>query len=169
MVTMGLVGCSGDGDIDLGTSTSAMVTSSAVPATVVSTSTTSTTSSTSTSTTTSTTLPPTTTVEPIVTEGGVVLVANASRVPGAAARLTTALADRGFTTIPPVNSAGSDEDLPTSRIYARDTADPVALSVSRLLGGVPVMRMPTPVPVESGSAGDATVVVMLGKDLASTL
>jgi hypothetical protein len=95
-----------------------------------------------------------------------VLVANGSRVPGAAARLTSALADVGFTLNSPVNAAGSDEDLPDSRIYARDINDPVARSISRLMGGVPIVRMPTPVPVETGSAADASVVVMLGKDLA---
>ena len=86
-------------------------------------------------------------------------------MPGEGARLTAALADLGFSTNPAVNAAGSDEDLETSRIYARDTSDPVALSISRLTGGVPVLRMPTPVPVDGATAGDATVVVMLGKDL----
>jgi hypothetical protein len=93
-------------------------------------------------------------------------VANASKVPGAASQLTATLAQLGFTLSTPVNAAGSDENLDTSRIYARDISDPVALSVSRLMGGVPVMRMPTPLPVSSGTPGDATVVVMLGKDLA---
>jgi hypothetical protein len=101
-----------------------------------------------------------------VTEGGIVLVANASSVPGAGARLTEALGGVGFVTLTAVNAAGSDERLDTSRIYARDVNDPVALSVARLMGGVPVLRMPTPVPIESGVPGDATVVVMLGKDLA---
>lgn len=95
------------------------------------------------------------------------LVANASSVPGAGARLTRALTDVGFTMLSPVNAAGSDEDLPTSRIYARDVNDPVARSISRLMHDTPIMRMPTPVPVQAGSAGDATVVIMLGKDLAT--
>jgi hypothetical protein len=168
---VGVAACSsGDRLPDVVTSSSAVTSVSAsTTSTTTAPTSTSSTSTSSTTTTTSTTLPPTTTSEPIVTEGGVVLVANASRVPGAAARLTTALADRGFTTNSPVNAAGSDEDLPTSRIYARDTSDPVALSISRLLGGIPVVRMPTPVPIESGSAGDATVVVMLGRDLATAL
>jgi hypothetical protein len=169
----GVVGCSsGDGSLlpHAVTSTSAVTASVTVPPTAAETTTTSPPTTTTTlPPTTTTTLPPTTTIEPIVTDGGPVLVANASRVPGAAARLTTALADRGFTTNPPVNAAGSDENLSTSHIYARDTADPVALSISRLLGNLPVVRMPTPVPIESGSAGDATVVVMLGSDLAASL
>jgi hypothetical protein len=95
-------------------------------------------------------------------------VANASSVPGAAARLSGMLADHGFITNPAVNAAGSDEDLDESRIYAKDVNDPVARSISLLMGGeVPVLRMPTPVPVQTGSADDATVVVMLGKDRAT--
>lgn len=94
------------------------------------------------------------------------LVANASRVPGAAQRLTTKLGNVGFVMATPVNAAGSDERLDVTRIYARDVTDPVARSVSRVMGGAEVLRMPTPVPVETGLAGDATVVVMLGRDLA---
>jgi LytR cell envelope-related transcriptional attenuator len=164
-LTLGAAGCSSDagvGTLDAVTTSSLTPLVTAAPTTSSTTSTSTTTST----TTTSTTLPPTTTTEPIITEGAIVLVANGSRVPGAAARLTSALADVGFTLNSPVNAAGSDEDLPDSRIYATNTNDPVALSIARLMGGVPVLRMPTPVPVETGSAADATVVVMLGKDRA---
>lgn len=167
VLALATVGCSSDGGVltpDAVTSTAPVTTSTLAPAVTSSTTTTSTT----TTSTTTTTLPPTTTTEPIITEGGIVLVANASSVPGAAGRLSSSLADLGFTMSSPVNAAGSDERLPDSRVYARDVNDPVALSIARLMGGVPVLRMPTPVPVESGSAGDATVVVMLGKDLAAT-
>ena len=80
--------------------------------------------------------------------------------------MATTLGNIGFVTLPAVNAAGSDEQLDISRIYARDVNDPVALSVARVMGGVSVLRMPTPLPVESGLPGEATVVVMLGKDLA---
>jgi hypothetical protein len=110
-------------------------------------------------------LPPTTTTEPIVTTGSIVLVANGSGVPGAAGRLGAALTKRGFTVDPAINAAGPEATVETTHIYAVDLTDPVARSVSRLMGDVPVMRMPTPLPVESGSPGDATVVVMLGKDM----
>ncbi len=167
-MTLGTFGCSSDAGVStIGSFTSSTPVPTSAPPPVTAAPTTSTSTTTST-TTTSTTLPPTTTTEPIITEGAIVLVANGSGVPGAAASLTATLADIGFITNPPVNAAGSDEDLPDSRIYARDVSDPVALSISRVMGGVPVMRMPTPVPVDSGSAADATVVVMLGKDLAGT-
>jgi len=81
--------------------------------------------------------------------------------------MTAALAELGFVTNSPVNAAAWDENLETSHIYALDVNDPMARSISRLMGGaVPVLRMPTPVPVEGASAGGATVVVMLGRDLA---
>lgn len=167
-MTLATFGCSSDAGVStLGSFTSSTPVPTSAPPPVTAAPTTSTSTTTST-TTTSTTLPPTTTTEPIITEGAIVLVANGSGVPGAAASLTATLAGIGFITNPPVNAAGSDENLADSRIYARDVSDPVALSISRVMGGVPVVRMPTPVPVESGSAADATVVVMLGKDLAGT-
>ena len=126
--------------------------------------------STSTSTTTTTTLPPTTTTEPLIVEGGIVKVANASGVDGAARSLTGELAALGFTTRDGTNAAGIDEDLETSKIYVIAGSEPVAESVSRLMGGLPVVRMPTPAWIKGGTAGlgDATVLVMLGHDLAGT-
>lgn len=94
------------------------------------------------------------------------IVANASGVPGAAAKLTTAFGKLGFTTRPALNAAGADEDLPISRIYAAPGSEPVALSIARLMGDIAVLAMPTPVPIDGASAGDATVIVMLGHDLA---
>lgn len=129
---------------------------------------TSSTSSTSTSTTTSTTLPPTTTTEPLVVAPGVVKVANASGIDGAAGRLTGELGALGFTTRDATNAAGIDKDLDTSKIYVIAGSEPVAESVSRLMGGIPVSRMPTPAWISGGTAGleDATVLVMLGHDFA---
>lgn len=133
-----------------------------------STTSTSSTSSTSTSTTTSTTLPPTTTTVPLVVAPGVVKVANASGIDGAAGRLTGELGALGFTTSGATNAAGVDKDLATSKIYVIAGSEPVAESVSRLMGGIPVSRMPTPAWISGGTAGleGATVLVMLGHDLA---
>ncbi|MEQ1702312.1 MAG: hypothetical protein ABMA25_19550 [Ilumatobacteraceae bacterium] len=46
----------------------------------------------------------------------------------------------------------------------------MAESISRLMGGLPISRMPTPAWINGGTAGlgDATVLVMLGHDLAGT-
>jgi hypothetical protein len=132
-----------------------------------------TTSTTTTTTTTTTTLPPTTTVPPtttipLVTEGAVVLVANASAVPGAAGRLTESLRSMGFHVADPTNSAGYETSLDASKIYAKPEAQAVADSISRVMGGIPVSRMPTPAPIMGATVGlgDAGVLVMLGTDLA---
>lgn len=138
--------------------------------TTSSTTTSSTSTSTSTSTTsTTTTLPPTTTTTiPLVFAPGVVKVANASGVNGAAGFLSDEMAALGFQTRKATNAAGPDEDLDVSKIYVIGGSEPVADSVSRLMGGIEVLRMPTPAWITGGTAGleDATVLVMLGHDLA---
>jgi LytR cell envelope-related transcriptional attenuator len=141
------------------------------PSTAASTTAETTTTTTSTTTsTTSTTLAPTTTTEPLVLSPGVVKVANASGVDGAAGFLSDEFAALGFQTRQATNSAGIDEDLDTSKIYVIAGSEPVAQSISRLMGGIEVLRMPTPAWINGGTAGleDATVLVMLGHDLAGT-
>jgi len=141
--------------------------------TTTSSTTTSTTSTTTTSTTTTTTttLPPTTTSTtiPLITEGAVAIVANASGVTGAAALLTQELSSLGFHMGDATNSAGVEERLDVSKVYYLPAGVDVANSIGRAMGGIAVSRMPTPVSITGGPArlGDATVVVMLGKDLAN--
>lgn len=110
----------------------------------------------------------TTTTTPIIIDGAFVLVANAAGLNGAGAKLTETLASIGFDMRDPVNAAGADETLPLSRIYATPEAQEVALSVSFLMGDIPILPMPTPPPIVGAvdALGDATVLVMLGKDLA---
>ena len=129
------------------------------------------TTSTSTTTTTTTTLPATTTTTtiPLITEGAVVIVANASNVNGAAAQLREELATRGFHMADATNAAGVEERVDVSKVYFLPAGADVAASIGRVMGGVSVTRMPVPVSITGGPAtlGEATVVVMLGKDLAS--
>lgn len=126
------------------------------------------TSSTSTTSTTSTSSTTTTTTIPLVTAGAVVKVANASGVPRAAAALSTLLSGLGFTLAEPVNAAGWEEQLDVTKVYTRDESRAVAESVARMLGGVAIERMPTPAPIDGATVGlgEATVLVMLGADLA---
>ena len=130
-----------------------------------------TTTSTSTTTTTTTTLPPTTTTTtiPLIIEGAVVIVANASNVNGAAAQLSQELAARGFHMADATNAAGVEERVDVSKVYFLPAGADVAASIGRVMGDVSVTRMPVPVSITGGPAalGEATVVVMLGKDLAS--
>ena len=130
-----------------------------------------TTSTTTTSTTTTTTLPATTTSTtiPLITEGAVIIVANASGVTGAAAQLSQELAALGFHIFDVTNSAGVEEKLDVSKVYFLPAGAEVATSIGRVMGGIVVTRMPVPVSITGGPAalGDATIVVMLGKDRAS--
>jgi hypothetical protein len=97
-----------------------------------------------------------------------VKVANASGVDGAAGVLSNELGALGFQMRDATNAAGIDEKLDVSKIYVIGGSEPVAESISRLMGGVEVLRMPTPAWIRDGTAGlaDATVLVMLGHDLA---
>jgi LytR cell envelope-related transcriptional attenuator len=120
-------------------------------------------------TTTSTTIPPeTTTTFPFVNQGAVVIVANAANVPGAATKFTEALAEYGFTLLEPTDGAGPEEIIEVTRIYARPESQAVADSVARVMGGIAVERMPTPAPITGATdgLGEATILVMLGRDLA---
>ncbi len=141
-------------------------TSSTLPSTATTTSTTTPT----TISTTTTTPPPTTTTLPLVTAGGVVKVANATSVEEAAQTLTDELATLGFTVADPTNAAGKDEELTVSKIYVKAGSEAIAESVSYLMGGIEILRMPTPAWIFGGTAalGDTTVLVMLGSDLAGS-
>jgi hypothetical protein len=125
-------------------------------------------STTTTSTTTTSTTTTTTTTIPLVTAGAIVKVANASNFGGGAGLLTATLADLGFTVREATNAAGWEAFLDVTKVYSREEARPAAESIARLLGGVAVERMPTPVPIQNAmeGLGDANVVVMLGVDLA---
>jgi hypothetical protein len=144
-------------------STTTTTTTTTIPPTTTSTTTTST-------TTTTTTIPPTTTTTiPLITEGAVAIVANASGVTGAAALLTQELSALGFHMADATNSAGVEEKLDVSKVYFLPAGAEVATSIGRAMGGIVVTRMPVPVSITGGPArlGEATIVVMLGKDLAN--
>lgn len=118
---------------------------------------------------TTTTIPaPTTTTVPLVTEGAVVLVANASNVPGGAGKLASALAAVGFHMAPSTNAGGNEERLDVTKIYFLPGGEAVAQSLAMVMGSVAVTRMPVPAPITGANAdlADATVLIMLGKDLA---
>lgn len=119
--------------------------------------------------TTTTAAPVTPTSVAYVTEGASVMVANASRVDGAAGRMTDRLAAVGFTTVPAGNySLGTIE---VTQIL-HDPANPQALAVAQSLqqafggGDIQVVEMGSPPPVEGGDIQGAGVVVAMGNDIA---
>ena len=129
-----------------------------------------TTTATTVAATTTTTIPPTTTTTiPLVTEGALVLVANAAGIPGAAGQLTGALQAVGYAMEEPTDAAGYEESLDTSKIYFRPEAEAAAQSLGAVMQIASVTRMPTPAPIVDAMVGlgDATVLIMLGKDLAA--
>lgn len=116
--------------------------------------------------TTTTTSPPTTTTTPLVTEGATVVVANATNLQGGAAKMSDKLAAAGFHMGNPTNTAGSEEFRDTTAVYFLPAGEAVATSLAMVMG-VPLARMPTPAPITDATAGlgDATVLVLLGRDL----
>lgn len=113
-------------------------------------------------------LPTATTVPPMVFTGATLLVANASGVSGTAGQFSKSLAQVGFTMATPTNAAGAEAKLTVSKVYYLPGGELVAASAARAMGGVAVATMPTPVPIknEAKGLGQATVLVMLGSDLA---
>lgn len=129
------------------------------------------TAATTTAVTTSTTPPTTiatTTTFPLLVQGGIVIVANASGVDGAAAAFTNTLADLGFQTVKATNAAGYEGKLDTSKVYFSGEGYPSAYSLAQYMGGIEVAAMPTPPPIQNAVEGlrGANVIVMLGGDLA---
>ena len=119
--------------------------------------------------TTSTVATATPTTVAYVTEGASVMVTNASRVDGAAGRMTERLTAVGFTTVEPGNySLGT---LEVTKIY-HDPANPQALPVAESLkaafggGDIEILELGTPPPVDGGDALGATVLVAMGNDVA---
>lgn len=108
----------------------------------------------------------------LVTTGAKVVVANASRVDGAAKRMSDQLKDKGFTMGTPTGSGTSLQRIEVTKIfYVADDAQAQAVSesIKGLLGGgeIAVEPMPSPAPTESGELEDGTtVVVAIGNDVA---
>ena len=127
-----------------------------------------TTSGTTATTSPPTTVAPTTTTSPLLTEGAIVMVANASGVDGAAKTLAADLAARGYISAKVVNAAGIEEDLDTSKVYYLAAGEAAARSIAAVMGNLAVAAMPTPAWIVGATAalGDANVLVMLGHDLA---
>jgi len=104
-----------------------------------------------------------------VTDGASVLVANASRVDGAAGRMAERLAAVGYTTVDPANYTIGQLDVST--IYY-DPANPAAQGVAEGLkaafggGAIEVLEMPSVPPVGAGDLGGAGVLVAMGNDIA---
>ena len=94
-------------------------------------------------------------------------VANASGLAGSAGGMTTALQNQGYVVQPALNvPAGTAKRAKTGVFYLAG-CEAASQNVAAVLGGeVEVAVMPTPVPVETGTIGEACVLILLGTDLA---
>lgn len=109
---------------------------------------------------------PAPTVAPINKTGYKIVVANGSGVGGSAGQLTIALQGQGFIVEPATNSSADRREIEKTVVYYLAGNEANASSVARTLGGVCIETMPTPVPTERATLGEASVLVLLGKDLA---
>ena len=99
-----------------------------------------------------------------------VLVANASGISGSAGQMSTALQAEGFVVVQPATNAAETVGKQTVTIvYYVPGFETGAAAVAEVLGGVATQPVASPPPVESGDLGEATVVVLLGTDLAGKL
>ncbi len=98
-----------------------------------------------------------------------VMVANASGVTGSAGQMSTALQAQQFIVTQPTNAAETVGKQTATKVYYVPGYESGAAAVAQVLGGVPIEAVPTPAPVESGDLGEATVLVLLGTDLAGKL
>lgn len=110
--------------------------------------------------------PTTTVVAALVTEGAVVVVANGNTIGGSAGRMSETLGTAGYNIGTPVNAGQTIDDSIVYFDPANPSAQAVAESVGRTLGNVSVLTVSTPVPTESGSLGEAGVLVVLGNNQA---
>jgi hypothetical protein len=107
-----------------------------------------------------------TTAAPVVLTAFKVQVANASGVSGSAGLLTTEMQGKGYIVQPAINKSEITPKQTVTVVYYLLGSETAAAQVAQELGGVATSPMPTPIPTETGSLGEASVLVLLGTDLA---
>ena len=109
-----------------------------------------------------------TTLAPFSINGFKIQVANASGLAGSAGDMTTKLQDQGYVVQVAMNvAAGTAKRMKTGVFYLAG-CEAASQNVAAVLGGnVEVAAMPQPIPVETGTVGEACILVLLGTDLAN--
>ena len=95
-----------------------------------------------------------------------VQVTNASGISGSAGQLTTELQGRGFIVQPANNKSEITPKQTVTVVYYLLGSESAAAAIANELGGVGIAAMPEPIPTESGKLGEASVLILLGTDLA---
>ena len=112
------------------------------------------------------TIPVDTTAAPVVLTAFKVQIANASGVSGSAGLLTTEMQGRGYIVQPAINKNEITPKQTVTVVYYLLGSEAPAAQVARELGGVATSPMPIPIPTETGSLGEASVLILLGTDVA---
>lgn len=100
------------------------------------------------------------------TTGFKVQVVNAAGVSGAAGDMTVALQGAGYIVQPPLTKSDATPKQTVTKVYYVAGFEAAAATVAGTLGGVETGPMPDPIPSETGNLGEASVMVLLGTDLA---
>jgi hypothetical protein len=95
-----------------------------------------------------------------------VLVANGTAVSGVATQFSSKLAAEGYVTAEP--STGDKDDYTTSTVYFNPDSEAEASAVAAALGvsAENVKPMPNPVPTRDADLRGASILVVVGSDLA---
>ena len=93
-------------------------------------------------------------------------IANASKIAGSAGQLTTELQGRGYIVQPAMNSSETTPKLTVTVVYYLPGSEAQAAIVAAELGGVATAVMPAPIPTETGKLGEASILILLGTDVA---
>lgn len=110
----------------------------------------------------------TTTTAPFSVNGFKIQVANASGLAGSAGDLTTKLADQGYVVQPAQNVAPGTAKRAKTGVFYLAGCESAAQNVAAVLGGnVDIAVMPSPIPIETGSIGEACILILLGTDLSN--
>ena len=107
-----------------------------------------------------------TTAAPVALTAFKVQIANASGVSGSAGLLTTEMQGRGYIVQPAINKNEITPKQTVTVVYYLLGSEAPAAQVARELGGVATSPMPTPIPTETGSLGEASVLILMGTDVA---
>ena len=95
-----------------------------------------------------------------------VQIANASGLSGSAGQLTTELQGRGYIVQPALNKSEITPKQTVTVVYYLLGSEAAAAAVANELGGVGIAAMPAPIPTETGKLGEASVLILLGTDIA---
>jgi hypothetical protein len=109
-----------------------------------------------------------TTLAPFSINGFKIQVANASGLAGSAGDMTTKLQDQGYVVQVAMNVAAGTAKRAKTGVFYLAGCEAASQNVAAVLGGnVEVAAMPQPIPVETGTVGEACILVLLGTDLAN--